>query len=458
MATIQFSGLASGLNTNALIDGLLRVERRSIELLQQQKIRFQAQQGVLTTLSSKLASLKSAAQALSLATDFNKRAVSSSDTDILTAVADSTAAVGTYSIVVDQLAQSKSVRSVSFASATATIATGTLTVTVGSSNTTITIDTSNNTLTGLKEAINSSGAAVTASIVQVAAGDYRLLIQSKHPGTANAFTLSGSLTDPGGPLSDTAEVQAARDAVFFVNTLKITRSSNTISDVIPGITLTLRKGSSTPNGMLDPSDPSATLTVSSDTAAIQGTVQKFVDAYNEVAKLINGQLKLDPATQKQGALAGDPVLRGVFHRLRTTLSTPSGQETTFAYLSDIGIRFEKDGTLTVNSSALVGALESDPLAVSRLFLSSAHGLGKRIPDMVDEFIGAVRGALTSRHNGLTASVTNIDKKIAREEERIAALEKRLLEQFTSLERLLSQLNAQGQFLSRQLAALSVGRS
>lgn len=110
----------------------------------------------------------------------------------------------------------------------------------------------------------------------------------------------------------------------------------------------------------------------------------------------------------------------------------------------------------MNSAALSNALESDPLAVSRLFLSSFNGLGKRIPDMVDEFIGGMSGALTSRHNGLTASVTGIDKKIAREEERIAALEKRLLEQFTSLERLLSQLNAQGQFLSRQLAALSPG--
>ncbi|MCS6924970.1 MAG: flagellar filament capping protein FliD [Candidatus Binatia bacterium] len=458
MATIQFSGLASGLNTSAVINGLLRVERRAIELLQQQKIRFQAQQGVLTTLSSKLASLKSAAQALSLSTDFSKRAASSSDTSVLTAVAGSTAAIGTYSIVVDELAQCKSVQSASFTSATATITTGTLTITVGSSNTTLTIDTTNNTLAGLKEAINSSGAAVTASIVQVAAGDYRLLIQSKHTGTANAFTLSGSLTDPGGSLSDTAEVQAARDAVFFVNTLKITRSSNTISDVIPGITLTLRKASSHPNGTLEPSDPSATLTVSSDTAAIQSAIQKFVDAYNEVVKLINGQLKLDPATQRQGALAGDPVLRGVLHRLRATLSTPSGQETTFAYLSDIGIRFERDGTLTVHSAALTSALESDPLAVSRLFLKSSNGLGKRIPDMVDEFIGGINGALTSRHDGLTASVTSIDKKIAREEERIAALEKRLLEQFTALERLLSQLSAQGQFLSRQLAALNVGRS
>jgi flagellar hook-associated protein 2 len=457
MATIQFGGLASGINTNALIDGLLQVERRSIKLLEQQKIRFQAQQGVLATLSSKLASLKSSAQALSLSADFHKRVASSSDTTILTAVADSTASVGTYTIAVDELAKARSVQSAPFASPTATVTTGTLTITLGSTSTHITIDTTNNTLEGLKDAINNSGAAVTASIVQVSTSDYRLVIQSKNTGIANAFTLSGSLTEPGGSLDGTTEVQAARDAVFFVNSLQITRSSNVVSDVIPGVTLTLLKGSNSPNGTLDTSDPSSTVTVSSDTAAIKSSIQKFVDAYNEVAKLVNDQLKLNPTTQKQGALAGDPVLRGVLSRLRTVISNPGGHETTFAYLSDIGIRFEKDGTLTIDDGKLTSALTNNPTEVSSLFLSSKNGLGKRVPDLVDDFISTVDGALTFRQNGIDTSITAIDKKIAREEERIAALEKRLIDQFTTLERLISQLNAQSQFLSRQLTTLTSSR-
>jgi flagellar hook-associated protein 2 len=455
MATVQFNGLITGLDTNALINGLIKVERGSIDLLQQQKVRFQAQQGVFTTLSSRLTSLKSSAQALSLSVDFNKRAAASSDTSVLTATADSTAQIGTHNVTVDQLAKTRSVQSTSFASTTAAVTTGTLTITVGSTNTNITIDATNNTLTGLKDAINNSGAAATASIVQVSTSDYRLVVQSKNTGTANTFTLSGTLTDPGGSLNGHTEVQAARDAVFFVNTLQITRSSNTVSDVITGVTLTLLKEGNR-NGLLDasPTDPLSTVTVSSDTAAIKSSIQKFVDAYNDVAKIVNDQLKLDPTTKRQGALAGDPVLRGVLSQLRAELSRTGGIGTGFKYLSDIGISFEKDGTLKVNDTKLTAALSKDPTGVSNLFLSSQNGIGKRIPDAVDDFISLVDGTLTFRQKGINTSITGTDKKITREEARIAALEKKLIDQFSSLEKLVSQFNAQGQFLSQQLGSLS----
>jgi flagellar hook-associated protein 2 len=202
----------------------------------------------------------------------------------------------------------------------------------------------------------------------------------------------------------------------------------------------------------------STVTVSSDTAAIKSSIQKFVDAYNEVAKIINDQFKLDPTTKKQGALAGDPVLRGVLSRIRATISTPGGQETRYAYLSDIGIRFQKDGTLTLDDAKLTDALTKDPTSVSNLFVSSKNGLGKRVPDAVDDFISLVDGALTSRQNGISTSITGIDKKIASEETRIAALEKRLIDQFTALEKLVSQLNEQSQFLSRQFASSSAKKT
>lgn len=447
MANIQFGGVASGLNTNALIEGLVKLERRSIDLLKGQQVRFQAQLGIFATLGSSLSSLKSAAQALSLSTDFHKRAAATSDATVLTAAADSTAQLGSYTITVSSLAKAKSLQSTSYTSTADVLGTGTLTIAVGGTNTDIVIDATNNTLTGLKEAINNSGAAVTASIVNVGAGtaDYRLVVQSKNTGTANAVTISGTLNGGSDPFAGGGDlVQAASDAEFTVNGLVVQRSSNTVSDVMPGVTVTLLKDGGA----------SSTVTVSSDTEALKGSIRKFVDAYNAVMKIANDQFKLDAATGRQGALAGDPVLRGISQRLRAAVSAAGGNGASFTHVSDIGISFQKDGSLTLDDAKLTTALTSDPDGVKNLFISSQNGIGKRVPEVVDAFISLAGGALSARQTGINASIASLEKKIAREEQRIATFEKNLVNQFTALEKLVSQFNQQSQFLSQRLAFLS----
>jgi flagellar hook-associated protein 2 len=327
------------------------------------------------------------------------------------------------------------------------LGTGTLTISVGGTNTSITIDATNNTLTGLKDKINNSGAAVTASIVNIGAAtpDYRLIVQSKNTGTANGVTISGALSGGGDPFAGGGNVvQAAADAQFTVNGLSLTRSSNTISDAISGATFNLLKDGGA----------SSTITVASDTGAVTGTVKNFVDAYNAAIKIVNDQFKLDPSTNKQGTLGGDAVLRGVASQLRAAISSVGGIGSGIKYVSDIGIRFEKDGTLSLDESKLTSALSSNPDGVKNLFLSTQNGIGKRVPNVIDRFINSVSGALTTRQNGITASIGNIDKKIAREEERIATYEKNLTDQFTALEKVVSQMNQQSQFLSQQLTSLS----
>jgi len=457
MANVQFGGLITGLDTNALINGLVKAEHRSVDVLQAQKVRFQAQDGVFTTLVGALGGLKSAAQALSLSTDFNKRAASSSDSTVLTASADSSAAEGTSAIIVDTMAKATILKSGTFASATAAIGTGTLTLTVAGTATNVTIDGTNNTLTGLKNAINSSGAAVTASIINAgtsAIPDYRLLVQSKNTGTANAVTIAGALaggTDPfpGGGVV----VQAAADAIFSVNGLSMTRSSNTVSDVVPGVTFTLLKEGNH-DGVITSADAAANVTVSVDSGAIKSLVQQLVDKYNAVNKIVNDQFKLNPDSNKQGALAGDASLRGVMARLRKEMSVANGNGVSFIYLSDIGITFQKDGSLTVNDAKLADALTKDAAGVSDLFTLVNNGIGKRVPDAVDDYISSVDGTLTSKQKGLKSSVATIDKKIAREEDRIAALQDRLTKQFADLERMVSQLKSQGDYLTQHLSALS----
>ncbi|HEX9453433.1 MAG TPA: flagellar filament capping protein FliD, partial [Candidatus Binatia bacterium] len=243
MANVQFGGLITGLDTKALIAGLVAAESRPIDNLQGQKTLLQLRGGVYTALAGALGGLKSAAQGLSLGNDFNKRAASSSDATLLTVSADTTAQIGNSTVTVDQLARSQSVQSVTFASQTESIGTGTLTLQTGSATTTINIDATNNTLAGLRTAINSSGAKVNASIINIgssATPDFRLVVQSKDTGIANAVTVSGTLTGGNDPFAGGGQVvQAAADSVFAVNGLKLTRSGNTVSDVLPGVTLKL---------------------------------------------------------------------------------------------------------------------------------------------------------------------------------------------------------------------------
>lgn len=457
MANVQFGGLITGLDVNALISGLAKAEHRSVDVLQTQKVRFQAQDGVLTTLIGALGSLKSAAQGLSLSGDFEQRSAASSDTTVLTASADSTAEAGSNTIVVDRLATARIVKSTSFTSSSDSIGTGALTITVDGTSTEITIDATNNTLTGLKSAINSSGAAVAASVINAGTSDspdYRLVVQSEDTGTANAVAISGTLTGgtdpfPGGG----TEVQAAADALFSVNGLSITRSSNAVSDVVTGVTFVLLEEGDK-DGVVESTDSTSKVTVSVDSTAIKTSVKDLVDSFNAVNKIVKDQFTLNPDTKRQGALGGDASLRGVIARLRKELSAASESDGDYRYISDIGIAFQEDGSLTLDEAELSSALEDDPDGVAELFTLVNNGIGKRVPDTIDDYISSVDGTLTFRQNGIRTRIENIDKKVAREEARIAALQERLTKQFSALEQMVSQLKAQGDFLSQQMTALS----
>jgi flagellar hook-associated protein 2 len=457
VANVQFGGLITGLDTNALIAGLVKAEQGPINLLQGQKVTLQAQQGVYATVVSALADLKGAAQSLSLSKDFNKKSATSSDSTVLAASGDSTALAGNSTVIVDTLAKARSIESTSFTSSSDGVGTGTLTIQVGSTSTPIVVDASNNTLAGLKSAINSSGAAVTASIVNVgtsASPDYRLIVQSKDTGIANAVSISGTLAGGADPFAGGGQVvQEAADAILSVNGLTITRSSNTISDVVPGVTFTLLKEGDH-DGVISSSDASANVTVAVDGSAIKGSIKDFVDSYNAVNKIVNDQFKLNPDTKRQGALGGDAALRGVSSRLRQEISAPGGIGAGLQYLSDVGITFENDGSLTVDDSKLSNALETDPTGVGNLFALVQNGIGKRVPDAVDGFISSVDGSITFREKGIQADIDRIDQKVAKEQDRINALQDRLTQQFSDLEKLVSQLKSQGNFLLQKLTALS----
>ena len=239
----------------------------------------------------------------------------------------------------------------------------------GSGTKSITIDSSNNSLQGIRDAINAARMGVTATIVNDGSGTpYRLALSSDNNGASNSMkiTVTGDATvssllahDPAGT-QNLSETVTAQNANFKVNGVSVSKPSNTVSDVIQGVTLTLSKTTTSP----------ATLTVARDTASISSAISGFVKAYNDLASTLKNISAYDPATQKGAILQGDSTVRSLQSQLRNMLSTSvTGTAGTLTTLSDVGVSFQKDGTLALNQSKLDSAIANHFSDIASLFAS-----------------------------------------------------------------------------------------
>jgi len=260
---VTLSGF-NGIDFNQLLDAVMAQERAPLTRLETQKSTLETQNTALGTLAGKLSAVQTAVDALRDTKSLSLLTASSSDTGVGVSTTSGTTA-GTYSVIVTELAKAQVVTSSStYSAATDVVATGggiTFTPTTGAP---VTISlTGSTTLQGLADKINASTTApVTASVVQSAPGSYQLMLTARNTGLANKFTVTKTLTGGAGVTftdananniygdDDAEDTQVALDASFKVNNLQVTSSSNTVSDVIPGVTLTLKK-----------KDPALTVTV-----------------------------------------------------------------------------------------------------------------------------------------------------------------------------------------------------
>jgi flagellar hook-associated protein 2 len=442
LAPITFSGLATGLDTSSMIDALVKIEHRPIDLLQNQQNVLSNKLSLFNQLSGLLSSLRSSAEAISTSAGFFVNKATSSDESVLTATAGSNASTGSHSITVTSLARATTQASATFASTSALVRQGTLNITVGSTTTNITVDGTNNTLSGLKDAINASGAAVNASIVQVGANSYRLVVNGKNTGTANAVTIDESgLTTGADPLPGFSVTQPESDAVVVVDGISVARSTNTISDVLTGVTLDLKNQSAS----------AVQVSISNDTDGIKKQIHDFVSAYNSVQSFIHDQTKYDSDNKIAGPLIGDSTVQTAQRLLRSAIGgNVSG---TFVTLRDVGITVQGDDTLTVNDATLDSALATDANGVSQVFLDATNGAATNVMSQVDNLTSATAGLLTAKINGTQSNIDNLSDSMATKETSLENFQEELTRKFAALEALVSSLKSQGQYLTQQLANL-----
>lgn len=390
MAGLSSAGLGSGLDINGLVTKLMEVEQQPLAAMAKKEAAYQAKLSAYGTLKSGLASLKTAMGSLSSPSQFNASKATVADSTVLTASTNSLAKTGSYSVEVTSLAQVHKISLGAVSDPTTGIGTGTLTIDFGTydsgANTfavnsdktakSITIDSSQNSLNGIRDAINAAAAGVTASIINDGSG-YRLVVSSNEGGTENSLRVlvsgdsDGNNTNTSGLSSlaynptavagngkNLTQAQEPKSAIVKVDGLTITKNSNTISDAIQGITLNLLKTNI---------DATTTLTVSRDTSGVKTAVQAFVKAYNELAKTTKSLGGYNAETKEAGVLLGDSALRSVQAELRSVVSQRIENNGGVTSLSDIGVSFQRDGSLVLNTTKLDGVLADPAKNVGSLF-------------------------------------------------------------------------------------------
>lgn len=458
---ITASGIGSGIDVASLVSQLVAAEGKPAAFrLDNKEARLQSDLSAYGTLKGALSKFQESVKALNDLKSFQQRSSVSSKPELFSATADITAVAGTYNIEVVQLAQAAKMRSGDgeFTSATDIVGTGTLAISLGSDSFQITIDSSNQTLEGIRDAINSASdnPGISASIISVDGGT-QLVFASNKIGAENTIDIVATDDDgaDGFDLSRLATasldtVQSAQDAIIKVDQQQVTRGSNTFSDVIQGVSFTLKKADV---------GTTETLTVALNTDSVKGKVNTFVAAYNSLVETMKTLSSYDAdAGKSSGPLIGDSILRGVQSQVRQALSS-SVDGLTFGTLAEIGVKTNKLGKLEINSEKLDKVLASDFGAVAQLF-SSENGLANSLSKLLDRYVDT-DGVLNAKTKGIKTSISSVGDDREKLGIRLTALEARYKAQFTAMDMLVGQLQSLGTYLGQQLASLpepnSVGR-
>lgn len=470
-------GIGSGLDVSGIISKLMEVEQRPLTQLNTKEAKQQAQLSAFGSLKSALSSFQDSVKALAKPSLFNSFKATLADTTLATVSTSSSAAAGTHQIEVQSLAQAQKIKSEAFATTDTVIGSGSLTIEFGTYSggiftanaektaKTITIDPAKSTLADIRNTINEANAGVTASIVNDGSGN-RLVISSKDSGLANALKISvndtdGNHTDNAGlsklafdtsadGVGNMTETVAAQNAVMVIDGITVEKSSNTISDALEGVTFNLLKANP---------DTSTTLTIEKDKSSTEAAVKALVTTYNELEKTIGNLSRYDAANKQAAVLTGDSTVRMIQSRVRALLNGSQSAAGGISSLSELGISFQKDGTLALDNSKLSAVLDDPDKNIAAFFttqagdgVTSVEGFASRLSELID---GMTRsdGLINSRMDGINSMIKGIGKQRDALGHRLEEIEKRLRTQFTALDTMIASMTQTSNYLQQQLANL-----
>ncbi len=457
------TGIGSGVNINEIVGALVSAEKapKEAQLARLEKAsttKFSA----LGSLKGALSEFQAAMKDLNSQALFEKRTATSSNGSAVSASAEKTALSGTYQLAVKQLATSSRVATASVSNTSAepyaASVDGQLTVKLGAGDSAgVLVDIkAGDTLEQIRDTLNTAlkDKGISANIVNNPAdGTSRLVLNAKDTGAGKDIVITAAagledlavdgavkgVGDSAGYLGDPAQ-----SAVFTIDGLEQTSSTNSLKDVIPGVTFNL----------LTETDKPLTLTVGQDKAGVTANIKKFVDAYNKLIKTTSELTNVTPVGEGKapvvGGLVGDATVRTLLSGVRNELVNPAGQEG-IRVLADLGITTQKDGTLKIDDTKLGTAITDNFDAVGSFFTGDS-GLMSRVDKRINGYI-QTGGVLEQRMKGLTGTLADIDKQKETLTRRVSQMQTRLFAQFNAMDALVGNLNATSNRLTQALGSL-----
>ncbi len=440
MAGITVSGLGSGVNWSQIIEQLMALERRPVNALEKKKTELAAARTAWESLSTRLYKLSEKVTLLSSPSTYQAKSVTNPSPGVVNVSASTSAQPGTYRVRVNTLAAAHQVASKRFQDLSQPLGlTGRFSV--NSVEISVTAD---DTLETIRAKMNRiEDAPFTVQMI-----DNRLVFTMSRTGSQNqlifeddpetGILLNLGVLEPDGSFSTLISEPA--DAKVWINGLEVTRESNILSDVVPGLTFTL----------FEETDAEISITIQADHDHTISRVREFVAAYNDTLSWIGTNLGA-------GSLAGDVTLRRIEMNLRSMASFVLGDEALpFRVLRDVGLStVDKKGLLQLDEAALRKALETDGAAVQRFFYGDGKGgfiptLQETLSVVTDKY----EGIIASRQRGLKLRMADIEKQVERMNQRLEIRESKMIREFAALEKALSTMNAQSTWLEGQLASLT----
>jgi len=438
MSPITFGGLASGLDTGALIDQLVSIERSSANAVSKKQQNLNTQKSIVGSMSSAVAALATAVKGLDLASEGRPLAATSSDAKVSVA-SSSSATAGLHDLRVKQLATSRVVQSEPFTSrdTAGVVGDGGVDITIGATTKSVTW-TATDSLDAIAAKINAADAGVAASIVDVTGtGSFRLIVNAKASGTAAAPTFTDTGTGTLGLSNPANEKVIAQNALVTINGIDISRPTNVITDALSGITLTL-------NSIHKTDDPSNRTTVSLDQKSLTDKVKAVVSAYNSVNSALHVQLDYTGTTKGANTLFGDSTLRQLQSQLASVMSSSYGGST----LSDLGLSRDRSGLMTLDESKLASAVTANPDAVNNLFVT--NGFATTVTTLADSYTLSSTGIFAAKTKSLVDRHAVLQTQADRINKSAEDLRGRLEKQFAALEQAMSALQSQNSQLIAML--------
>ncbi len=444
---INALGAGASFDTKKIVEALVEAERAPARALIQRKAdEGDAKITGLASAASILNKFKVSAQNLNDARDFNTYSINNSQTNAFTATANSTARAGTNSVTVNQIAQEQRSISNGFDTSNTAINDGSaieLSLTVGGA--TQTINVVNTSLEGTVSAINAADLGVRAELVNTgaASGNYQIQLVGES-GAAKSFSMTSSDSS-----LNFSNLQTATDANLNVNGIDFTRSTNSINDIIEGVTLNL----------LGATEGAATLGVNQNNQFAKANIVDFVASYNEVRT----QMKELMSSEADGALAGDSIIRSLERNLRNAMtSTSSTPGTNVRNLTDMGISINRYGVLELDEQKLDQALGSNYADVIKVFSADtndqsssstqAAGIAGDISKLIDDMTSS-QGYFTTQKNRLNEDAARYDTELSELEERMEKVEERYNRQFLAMQKIIDEMNSTKEGLINSLEYL-----